>query len=75
MSKANSVIALLLCVLVGELAWSYAQSQNNATLTGQDYADIPQLYAKVGIEKSSGMTPRRTGSLRACPNASRPESP
>jgi hypothetical protein len=45
MSKVNRVIALLLCVIVGELTWSYAQSSNEA-LTGQDYAEIQQLYAR-----------------------------
>jgi len=45
MLKVNTVIALVLCVIAGELTWSYAQSGNNA-LTGQEYAEIQQLYAR-----------------------------
>lgn len=46
MFKGNTVIALLLCAIVGQLTWSYAQSRNSGALTGQDYAEIQQLYAR-----------------------------
>lgn len=46
MFKGNTVIALLLCVIVGQLTWSYAQSRNSRALTAQDYAEIQQLYAR-----------------------------
>lgn len=46
MSKGNYVLALLLCVIAGEKTWSYAQSRNGGALTGQDYAEIQQLYAR-----------------------------
>jgi hypothetical protein len=38
--------AVLLSVIVGGAAWSYAQSGGVATLTAQDYADIQQLYGR-----------------------------
>ena len=46
MLKGNTVIVLLLCVIAGEMTWSYAQSSNSGALTGQDYAEIQQLYAR-----------------------------
>jgi ketosteroid isomerase-like protein len=46
MIKGNSVIALVLCIIVGQLTWSYAQTKNRGGLTGQDYAEIQQLYAR-----------------------------
>jgi len=46
MSKGNYVIALLLSVIAGEMTWSYAQSRSGSALTGQDYAEIQQLYAR-----------------------------
>jgi hypothetical protein len=46
MFKRNTISVLLLCVIIGQLTWSYAQSRNSGALTGQDYAEIQQLYAR-----------------------------
>jgi len=46
MSKANGLIALLLCGILGEMTWSLAQSRKSKDLTVQDYTEIQQLYAR-----------------------------
>jgi uncharacterized protein (TIGR02246 family) len=38
--------AVLLSLVVGTAAWTYAQSGGAATLTPQDYLEIQQLYAR-----------------------------
>ena len=38
--------AVLLSMVIGGAAWTYAQSGSGGTLTAQDYVDIQQLYAR-----------------------------
>jgi hypothetical protein len=46
MFSRKPVMVLLLCAIAGQLTWSCAQSGNSGALTGQDYAEIQQLYAR-----------------------------
>jgi hypothetical protein len=44
--KRNAVVALLLCALIGTVAWARVQQSRNGQLTVQDYMEIQQLYAR-----------------------------
>jgi hypothetical protein len=46
MSKANFMVALLLCGILGEMTWSVAQQGKRETVSPQDFSDIQQLYAR-----------------------------
>jgi hypothetical protein len=44
--RKGYIVTVLLSLLVGGGAWSYAQSGSTPALTAQDYIDIQQLYAR-----------------------------